>query len=85
MTVTLNYLNGLVDKAGCMDANIEVHNVARITNVFAQRLELWSSRSMGRTSSVTFQWGAGNGTFYDSNPELSQRIGRLDRVYGCTY
>ena len=47
MTVTLNYLNGLVDKAACMDANIEVHNVARITNVFAQQLELWSSRSMG--------------------------------------
>jgi hypothetical protein len=59
MTVTLNYLNGLVDKAGCMDLNIEVHNVARITNVFAQRLKLWSSRSMGWTSSVTFRWGAG--------------------------
>ena len=47
MTVTLNYLNGLVDKAGCTGTNIEVYNIARITNVFAQQLELWSSRSMG--------------------------------------
>ena len=47
MTVTLNYINGLVNKEGCTDANIEVYNVARITNVFAQQLELWSSRSMG--------------------------------------
>ena len=47
MTVTPNYLNGLVDKAGCMDTHIEVYNVARVTNVFAQQSELWSSRSMG--------------------------------------
>ena len=47
MTVTLNYLNGLVDKAGYTGTNIEVYNIARITNVFAQQLELWSSRSMG--------------------------------------
>jgi hypothetical protein len=59
-----------------MDTYIEVHNVARITNVFAQRLELWSSRSMGWTSSVTFRWGAGKGTIYDSISQLSLRIGR---------
>ncbi len=47
MTVTHNYLNGLEDKAGCMDTNIEVYNVARITNGFAQQSELWSSRGMG--------------------------------------
>ena len=47
MTVAPNYLNGLADKAGCMDTNIEVYSVARITNVFAQQLELWSSCSMG--------------------------------------
>ncbi len=47
MTVTPNDLNGLADKAGCMDTNIEVYSVARITNVFAQQLELWSCCSMG--------------------------------------
>ncbi len=47
MTVTLNYRNGLADKAGCMDTNIEVYSVARITNVFAQQSELWSCRSVG--------------------------------------
>ena len=47
MIVAPNYLNGLADKAGCMDTNIEVYSVARITNVFAQQSELWSSRSMG--------------------------------------
>ena len=45
--ISLNYLNGLVDKAGCTGKNIDVYNVARVTNVFAQQLELWSSRSMG--------------------------------------
>ncbi len=85
MTATLNCFNGLVDKAGCMDTDIEVRNVARIMNVFAQQLELWSSRSMGWTSSVTFRWGAGKGTFYDNNPQLFQRIGRQGRVYGYRY
>ena len=47
MTVTLNYLNGLVDKAGRTGTNIKVYNAARITNVFAQQLELWLLRGMG--------------------------------------
>ena len=85
MTVTLNYFNGLVDKGGCMDTNIEVYNVARITNVFAQQLELWSFRSMARLRLVTFRWGASKGTFYASNPQLSQQIFRQGRVNGYSY
>ena len=47
MPISLNYLNRLVDKARCTDMYIEVYYVARITNVFAQQFELWSSRCVG--------------------------------------
>ena len=59
MTVAPNYLNGLADKAGCMDTNIEVRNAARKMNVFAQQLELLSSRSTGWTSSRHISVGCG--------------------------
>ena len=83
MTVTLNYLNRLVNKAGCMDTNTEVRNAARKMNVFAQQLELLSSRSMGWTSSRHISVGCVRVRV--SNPPLSQRIGRQGRVYGYIY
>ena len=38
MTVAPKYLNGLADKAGCMDTNIEVYSVTRITNLAVEKI-----------------------------------------------